>query len=196
MHYGCENESPAAGKVIALRPLSRTDAEQIRKFSQTAMTLFADKAAFQNTLAGLAVVTYESGATVIADGSRTGQLLILKTGAVVILKNGTEIAEVGEAGAVFGELSVLLDQPHTADVRALRTSQFYVTDAAALLTKNPAAALYVATVLAGRLNAANHAFIRLRNELQSGEPRKGVVETLSRLEQVFSSFGWGALMIR
>jgi hypothetical protein len=60
-------------------------------------------------------VTYESGATVIADGSRTGQLLILKTGAVVILKNGIEIAEVGEAGAVFGELSVLLDQPHTAD---------------------------------------------------------------------------------
>jgi CRP-like cAMP-binding protein len=29
---------------------------------------------------------------------------------------------VSEHGAVLGELSVLLDQPHTADVRALRRS--------------------------------------------------------------------------
>ena len=41
------------------------------------MPLFPDKAAFQNTLASLPVVTYEAGETVIADGSRTGKLLIL-----------------------------------------------------------------------------------------------------------------------
>jgi CRP-like cAMP-binding protein len=40
---------------------------------------------------------------------------------------------------VFGELSVLLDQPHTADVRALEASQFYVADAATLLRVDPIA---------------------------------------------------------
>ena len=40
---------------------------------------------------------------------------------------------VTEPGAVFGELSVLLDQPHTADVRAVTASQFHVADAASLL---------------------------------------------------------------
>jgi len=40
------------------------------------------------------------------------------------VKEDTEIAQVVEPGAVFGELSILLDQPHTADVRALETSQF------------------------------------------------------------------------
>ena len=62
---------------------------------------------------------------VIVDGSRTGRLLILKTGSVAIVKENTEIARVAEPGAVFGELSVLLDQPHTAGVRALETSQFH-----------------------------------------------------------------------
>ena len=38
-----------------------------------------------------------------------------------------------EPGAVFGELSVLLDQPHTADVRARKASQFHVADAATLV---------------------------------------------------------------
>ena len=49
-----------------------------------------------------------------------------------------------EPGAVFGELSALLDQPHTADVRALETSQFHVTDAADLLAQDSVALLYVA----------------------------------------------------
>jgi CRP/FNR family transcriptional regulator, cyclic AMP receptor protein len=52
---------------------------------------------------------------------------------------------------VFGELSVLLDQPHTADVRALEVSQFHVADAATILRVDPIALLYVATVLAQRL---------------------------------------------
>jgi hypothetical protein len=42
------------------------------------------KAAFQDTLAALPIVTYEAGETVIADGSRTERLLIPKNGTVPI----------------------------------------------------------------------------------------------------------------
>ena len=49
-----------------------------------------------------------------------------------------------ESGAVFGELSVLLDQPHTADVRALEASQFHIADAATILRVDPIALLCVA----------------------------------------------------
>jgi CRP-like cAMP-binding protein len=120
-----------------------------------------DKAAFQNTIASLPLVTYEAGETVIAGGSLTGKLLILRTGAVVITKDGSELANVAESGAVFGELSILLDQPHTADRRALETSQFHVADAATLLA-NPIAAMYVGTILASRLSTANQALIQLK----------------------------------
>jgi len=91
--------------------------------------LILESAAFQNSLGSLAVVTYQPGETVIVDGSKTGRLLILKKGTVTIEKEGTEIAKVTEPGAIFGELSVLLDQPHAANVRALESSQFHVANA-------------------------------------------------------------------
>ncbi|HXW40446.1 MAG TPA: cyclic nucleotide-binding domain-containing protein, partial [Xanthobacteraceae bacterium] len=62
-----------------------------------------DSEAWQRRLAALPVASYGAGETVLAEGSKTGQLLILKTGAVAIVKNGTEIATVAEPGAVFGE---------------------------------------------------------------------------------------------
>ena len=42
------------------------------------MPLILDKAAFQNSLASLPLETYQPGETVIANGSTTGRLLILK----------------------------------------------------------------------------------------------------------------------
>jgi CRP/FNR family transcriptional regulator, cyclic AMP receptor protein len=141
-----------------------------------------DKAAFQNSLASLPLVTYQAGETVIANGSRTGRLLILKKGVVTIVKEDTEIAKVTEPGAVFGELSVLLDQPHTADVRALETSQFHIANATTLLAQNPAAVLYIATVLAHRLDVANHALIQLKHQLSAGEPHTVLAKTVSKME--------------
>jgi hypothetical protein len=46
------------------------------------MPLIPYKAAFQNSLASLPLVTYQPGETVIVDGSTTGRLLILKKGNV------------------------------------------------------------------------------------------------------------------
>jgi CRP-like cAMP-binding protein len=154
-----------------------------------AMALIPDKAEFQNSLASLPLVTYHPGETVIVDGSKTGRLLILKKGTVAIMKEDIEIAKVAEPGAVFGELSILLNQPHTADVRAVETSQFHIADATALLAQNPIAALYVATVLAHRLDGANHALIQLKNQLQSGEPHSVVAKTVSKMEGLLAVGG-------
>src|SRR4029078_13251038 len=146
------------------------------------MSLIPDKT-FQDRLATLPLTTYQSDQIVIADGSRTVRLLILKTGNVAIVKQGHEIAQVAEPGAVFGELSVLLAQPHAADVRTLETSQFHVADASTLLTQNPIAVLYVATMLARRLNGANHALIDLNNQLLALKRRSVVDQTVSKMEE-------------
>jgi CRP-like cAMP-binding protein len=151
------------------------------------MSLILNKATFQNSLATLPLVTYQAGDTVIADGSRTGRLLILSKGTVAIVKEGAELAKVAEPGAVFGELSVLLDQPHAADVRALETSKFYVADATTFLTQNPIAVLYVATMLAQRLNGANHALIQLKQQLLTGEPPSVVAQTVTQMEGLLNA---------
>jgi len=144
---------------------------------------------FQKSVAALPVVTYQAGETVIAEGSRTGRLLILAKGRVAIVKKNTEIAQVTEPGAVFGELSVLLDKPHTAEVRALETSQFHVANATTLFAQDPIAVLYVATALAHRLDAANHALIQLKSQLKAGQPNSVVAQTVSKIEGLLAVGG-------
>ena len=92
------------------------------------MALTFNAESWQKRLATLPLATYGPGEIVFAEGTRTGQLFILRSGLISIVKGDTEIATVSEPGVVFGELSTLLDQPHTADVRTLETSQFYVAE--------------------------------------------------------------------
>ena len=148
-----------------------------------------DKVDFQNSIASLPLVTFQAGETVIASGSKTGRLLILRKGTVAILKENTEIARVGQPGAIFGELSFLLDQPHTADVRAVETSRLQVANATTLLSQYPNALHYVATVLAHRLEGANRALIQLRSQLQAGHPHSVVAKTVSKMEGLLAVSG-------
>ena len=151
--------------------------------------LIPDTADLERKLASLPLATYQAGETVLAAASTTGRLLILEKGAVEVVKEGVEIARVTEPGAVFGELSVLLDQPHTADVRALEASQFHVADAGTLLRVEPFALFYIATVLARRLDAANQALIELKRQVQTGEPRSVIGKTVERLEGLLGASG-------
>jgi len=71
----------------------------------------------------------------------------------------------------------------------LETSQFHIADATAFLTQNPIAVLNVATVLAHRLDVANHALIQIKHQLQSGEPHSVVVQTVSKMEGILAVGG-------
>jgi CRP/FNR family transcriptional regulator, cyclic AMP receptor protein len=147
-------------------------------------------AAWQKSIATLPLETYRAGEMVLRDGSKTGRLLILKKGVVAVVKGGVEIAKVTEPGAVFGELSALLDEPHGADVRALEASEFHVA-AGDLLMREPAALRYVATVLAGRLDLANRGLVELKSELAAGAPPSLLGATLDKIEALLSAIGTG-----
>src|SRR5262249_41330996 len=88
-------------------------------------------AVFRKSIATLPRKNSHAGETVRAAAYTTGQLLILRKGLVAVTKEGVEIARATDPGAVFGEISALLDQSHSADVHALTSSQFHVADAAA-----------------------------------------------------------------
>ena len=143
-------------------------------------------AAFEKSLAALPLTAYQAGETILAQGSRTDQLLILRTGNVAVVKDGIEIARVSEPGAVFGEISALLDCPHTAEVRALASSQFHVVHPAAL--QDPAALFYVATVLARRIDGANHALVELTREIHE-KPPSVIDMTIKKLQKLLGASG-------
>jgi CRP/FNR family transcriptional regulator, cyclic AMP receptor protein len=154
------------------------------------MALIHDREAWQEKLAALPLESFDAGETVFAEGTKTGRLLILKSGAVAIFKGDIEFAKVTEPGAVFGELSALLDAPHSADVRALERSEFHVADAAALL-QDPTALLYVTMVLARRIDGANHGLLQLKLMLEAGESRGLIDKTLDGIEGLLSAIGTG-----
>lgn len=147
-----------------------------------------DVTAFEKILAILPLEAYAAGETILRAGLKTGRLLILKSGSVVILKDSLEIARVEQPGAVFGELAALLEQPHAADVRALQDSQFHVADAA-LLIKDPVALLYVARILAQRLVVADSGLVELKKQLQAGQPPSALGKTIEKLQEVLK-VGW------
>jgi CRP-like cAMP-binding protein len=153
------------------------------------MSFIPDLDAFKKSLAALPVKTFEAGQTVIAAGSATGQLFILKQGLVEVVKDGQQIAKISEPGAVFGELALILDKPHTADVKTLERSDFHVVKASSLLTENVSALLYVSAILAKRLDAANDLIVEIKGELAE-ENRPGVIrKALDKLGELLGPSG-------
>ena len=148
-----------------------------------------DAVTFEQKLADLPVTQYSAGEDVLTAGSRTGRLLVLRSGAVEVVKDGVQIAKVSTPGAVFGELSVLLDQPHSADVRALEQSEFHIADAPTMLANDATVTLYVASILAQRLDSANQALIEVKRQLQAGDPRSVISRAVDKVEQLLSSGG-------
>ena len=153
------------------------------------MPLVLDAADFLTRCAGLSMMRLQAGETVLTSGSKTGRLLVLRSGSVEVVKDGAQIAKVSTPGAVLGELAALLDQAHTADVRALEQSDFYVANAATLLAHDSAVPLYVAVILAQRLDGANQALVELKRQLRAGEPSSVISETVEKVEQLLSPGG-------
>lgn len=114
-----------------------------------------DVAAFLESLTALPVESHQAGAVILRKGHTTGRLYILKQGAVEVVDGDRRIAQSTAPGAVFGELGVLLDQPHMADVRVVEPSDFYVAHGKVFLRVHREAALHVAGVLAKRLLAVH-----------------------------------------
>ncbi|MEZ5787942.1 MAG: cyclic nucleotide-binding domain-containing protein [Xanthobacteraceae bacterium] len=149
------------------------------------MPLIPHPDVIEERLAALPLATFQIGDVVFLAGSRSDRLLFLKKGTVAVVKDGVEIARVTQSNAVFGELSVLLDQPHTADVRAVELSQFHVASAD-LLARDPFVLFYVTAILARRLNAANRLLVDLK-QLTAGQRDSRVEQTIETMEGLLSS---------
>ncbi|MCX7304339.1 MAG: cyclic nucleotide-binding domain-containing protein [Hyphomicrobiales bacterium] len=99
------------------------------------------------------------------EGVRSGRLYVLASGTVEVVRGETRVAIVSEPGSIFGEMSVLLDIPHTATVRTLSPATVYVfEDAEKFLRSDPEVALVVARLLAQRLNTATTYLVDLKRQ--------------------------------
>jgi CRP-like cAMP-binding protein len=128
------------------------------------------------------VVDLAPGDVLIDEGTRTGSVWVLVSGAVEILKHGAVINRLNRPGLTFGEVSLLTDADHSATVRAVEPSRFHVaTDGRALLLESPEVLFFMASGLAERLDLVTSYLADLRNQYTGAPGIDMVSDVLGRL---------------
>lgn len=118
-----------------------------------------------------------AGEVLLAEGQRARVLYILIEGAVEVQKGGIQIRRVEEPGALFGELSVLLDGAHTATVKAVSECRVHRIDRAAeFLRFNTEVAYAVATLLAQRLDSITGYLVDMKKQFEGSDEHFGMVD--------------------
>ncbi len=121
--------------------------------------------------------TVAAGEVIIAEGTPAGKLFILAAGTVEVVKGDYTINAFSDPGAVFGEISVLLDTAHTATVRTTTPCRFYlVDDPLEFLRSTPEVALGVARMLAKRLHAMTTYLVDLKRQFEQHSDHFGMVD--------------------
>lgn len=133
-------------------------------------------ASILDSCAGAPRTEFAPGTVLIAEGETSGRLFVLAEGCVEVLRGDSQVALVGEAGSIFGEMSVLLNRPHTATVRAASPVRVFVfEDAASFLKSHPDIAFSLSRLLAERLSAATTYLVDLKRQFDGQGNHLGMV---------------------
>jgi CRP/FNR family transcriptional regulator, cyclic AMP receptor protein len=125
----------------------------------------------------LPVMCVPAGHLLIEEGKPVPGLYFLESGEVEVLKGGTLVAEIYDAGAVFGDMSYLLQTVPTATVRTLTSSQFrQVANPAEFFRLNPEVALHVAQILARRLDSLTRYLVDIKHQFKDRADHLAIID--------------------
>lgn len=139
-------------------------------------------AAILDCAEGLPEKTFEPGDVLIREGDRGGVMYILRDGQVEIRRGDTTLNRISEPGSTLGELSVLLDEPHSASVRALTRARCCVLqDPRAFFASHPELGLELCRQVARRLYTITLRLIegRERGDLTDPDQLERLLEDLA-----------------
>jgi len=122
------------------------------------------------------VCRFEPGQIVMERGSQTDRLYVLIHGKVEVVKDDIRVSTISEAGATFGEISVLLEGDHTATVRALTPCSFHILEnPRELLQTSPLLCFHVCVLLARRLDSLTRYLVDVKQQFE-GHDHIGMVD--------------------
>ena len=121
--------------------------------------------------------SFAKGDLVLEEGKKSNRLYVLKSGKVEVVKQTVELTRIFIPGSIFGEVSVLLDQTHTANVQAVTESTFYVVDdAKTFLRSNLDFNYHVSTLLARRLESLSTYLVDVKKQYSTYDDHFGMVD--------------------
>jgi CRP-like cAMP-binding protein len=129
--------------------------------------------------ADLPVATLSAGTALIEEGAAPSLMYVLVSGSVTVERDGVAFARIDSPGAVFGEMSVVLDRPATATVRAATDVEVHVIDdPQRFLVERPGAALGVLRTTAARLDGLTQYLVDVKAQFAGQEGHLGMVDQI------------------
>jgi CRP/FNR family transcriptional regulator, cyclic AMP receptor protein len=137
---------------------------------------------FLKLIAGRKIENFDSGATVIGQGTTGGPMLVMIQGEVEVLRDNVRVAKISTPGALFGEIHVLLGGPHSVTIRTLKPGSFAIIENPhQFLASSAEASLYVAEMLAARLHTLNKYLVDVKQQYEGHDHLGMVDEVLNAL---------------
>lgn len=126
---------------------------------------------------GLPEKTFRQGDILMAEGGSDKRIYILIEGGVNIYKGDILVSSQSDPGAIYGELAVLLDVPHTATVKASMLSRTYIVEEAVeFLRSHPDLSFQLASLLARKLNSITSYLADLKQQFHDRDDHLGMVD--------------------
>jgi CRP/FNR family transcriptional regulator, cyclic AMP receptor protein len=122
---------------------------------------------------------FAPGEVMIREGDRRGAIYVLIEGTVAVVKGDIRVARIRTPGALFGEMSTLLDAPYTATVVAESpVTVKMVADGQAFLASSPVVALHTARILAQRLHDSTTYLADMKAQFGDRSDHFGMVDRI------------------
>jgi CRP-like cAMP-binding protein len=132
----------------------------------------------------LPLIEVPAGHEVVSQGGPSGGVWILISGALQVFKGDVAINSITKAGAIIGEMSVLLGTDHGATVVATEPSTLrYADDGHAFLFGDPEITRLIAVGMAERLNFVSTYLADLKDQYGDVSGLSMVSEVLSHLAE-------------
>ena len=108
---------------------------------------------------------FAAGEHILKQGDREDVILIMDEGIAEVSFEDNVIATISTPGAILGEVGVLLNQGHTADVVAVEDCSFYmIREASKALAESAELCNEISRILARRLVTVSESLASMRKE--------------------------------
>lgn len=136
----------------------------------------------EENLEAFPLISLTAGEYLLTQEEKTDSIYFLLEGSVKVIKDGYEIAVVSDKGAVFGEMSILLDNEHSASVQCLEDSKFYhIEHPGKYLEDHPRVIWHIAQILGLRLFNLNQYLVDVKSQYEGHDHLNMVDDVLETL---------------
>ena len=129
--------------------------------------------------ADLPLERVSAGEVLVREGEPPSRLLVLVSGTVTVERDGTPFARIAFPGAIFGEMSWILDKTATATARATTdVSVRVVDDPETFFSQRPGAALAVLQMTAARLDGLTQYLVDVKRQFAGSDDHLAMVDRI------------------